>query len=286
MVVGGAESEEPTRRKPSRLPPGCKIAIVTFDRSIQFYDFSGGREIAEMLEVGDIDDVFLPLSPDAFFVDPADARWVSSFSLEVCSSLTYILKPAANPSTPSSARSRTCLPTRPTATLSSDRRCRPRCSRSLALAVKSTSFRQRFPPLAPERSSQGTRPSLSGQTGRRRSLCRRTSGGATSPRIASMQAWESTCYFSRCNTSMLQRSVSPGPGQPSASATLLTPFIHRHPSRRHWWRPLLYAQVRPRPDRWPAPRRTRTGRPPRDGYQCHNDHPLFDRFVLPLSSPR
>ncbi|GAA5990972.1 hypothetical protein JCM10908_000105 [Rhodotorula pacifica] len=57
----------------SGLPAGAKVAIVTFDRTVQFYNLKAGLEQAQMLVVPDITDMFLPLN-EGFLVDPIASR--------------------------------------------------------------------------------------------------------------------------------------------------------------------------------------------------------------------
>ncbi|GAA5958456.1 hypothetical protein JCM21900_001476 [Sporobolomyces salmonicolor] len=68
---GEAKGAAPT----GGLPPGAKIAILTFDRTVQFYNLKAGLEQAQMLVVPDIDDMFLPLR-EGFLVDPIESRSV------------------------------------------------------------------------------------------------------------------------------------------------------------------------------------------------------------------
>ncbi|GAA99536.1 hypothetical protein E5Q_06237 [Mixia osmundae IAM 14324] len=55
------------------LAPGTRIAIMTFDRAVQFYNLLEGLEQPQMLVVPDIDDIFMPLN-QGFFVDPEASR--------------------------------------------------------------------------------------------------------------------------------------------------------------------------------------------------------------------
>ncbi|GAA5993798.1 hypothetical protein JCM5350_007675 [Sporobolomyces pararoseus] len=55
------------------LPEGAKIAIMTFDKSVQFYNLKAGLEQAQMLVVSDIEDMFVPLR-EGFLVDPVESR--------------------------------------------------------------------------------------------------------------------------------------------------------------------------------------------------------------------
>lgn len=54
----------------SRLAPGAQIGILTYDRTVHFYNLSPGLEQAQMMVVPDIEDVFVPLSEG--FLVPAD----------------------------------------------------------------------------------------------------------------------------------------------------------------------------------------------------------------------
>ncbi|KAI9314549.1 hypothetical protein BX666DRAFT_2052907 [Dichotomocladium elegans] len=58
------------------FPPGTRIGIVTFDSAVHFYNLSATLEQAQMLVVPDVNDMFLPLSDDAIFVDPHASRSV------------------------------------------------------------------------------------------------------------------------------------------------------------------------------------------------------------------
>ncbi|GAA5904381.1 uncharacterized protein JCM6883_006470 [Sporobolomyces salmoneus] len=55
------------------LPEGAKVAIITFDKSVQFYNLKAGLEQAQMLVVPDISDMFVPLR-EGFLVDPIESR--------------------------------------------------------------------------------------------------------------------------------------------------------------------------------------------------------------------
>ncbi|KAG8873918.1 COPII coat Sec23p-Sfb3p heterodimer component [Serendipita sp. 405] len=55
--------------------PESKLAIITFDRELCFYDFSPGSSQASMMVVSDIDEVFVPMPAiSSLFVDPVDGR--------------------------------------------------------------------------------------------------------------------------------------------------------------------------------------------------------------------
>ena len=57
----------------SNLPSGSKIGILTFDRSIHFYNLHSSLETAHMMIVGDLEDVFCPLQ-EGLLVDPQICR--------------------------------------------------------------------------------------------------------------------------------------------------------------------------------------------------------------------
>ncbi|GAA5940129.1 uncharacterized protein JCM15063_001715 [Sporobolomyces koalae] len=68
--VEGSEAEPSSV---GRLPQGAKVAILTFDKSVQFYNLKAGLEQAQMLVVPDISDMFVPLR-EGFLVDPIESR--------------------------------------------------------------------------------------------------------------------------------------------------------------------------------------------------------------------
>lgn len=57
------------------LPEGAKIGLVTFDRSIHFYNLKATLDQAQMIVVSDVQDVFVPLH-DGLFVDPEESKTV------------------------------------------------------------------------------------------------------------------------------------------------------------------------------------------------------------------
>ncbi|KAM0748281.1 hypothetical protein T439DRAFT_291785 [Meredithblackwellia eburnea MCA 4105] len=65
---------EPEERR-GGLPLGAKVAIMTFDRNVQFFNLKPGLDQAQMLVVPDLMDMFLPLS-EGFLVDPIESRSV------------------------------------------------------------------------------------------------------------------------------------------------------------------------------------------------------------------
>ncbi|KAF2012180.1 Sec23/Sec24 family protein-like protein [Aaosphaeria arxii CBS 175.79] len=75
---GETEGEEGTK---SKIPPGAKVGIVTFDKDIHFYNLNPNLEKAQMLVMPDIEEPFLPLS-DGLFVDPQESKTVITSLLQ------------------------------------------------------------------------------------------------------------------------------------------------------------------------------------------------------------
>ncbi|KAL1311059.1 hypothetical protein AAFC00_001269 [Neodothiora populina] len=59
--------------KKSRLPPGAKVGIITFDREVHFYNLSAGLDQAQMMVMPDVEDPFVPLA-EGLFVDPEASK--------------------------------------------------------------------------------------------------------------------------------------------------------------------------------------------------------------------
>ncbi|KAJ8091847.1 COPII coat Sec23p-Sfb3p heterodimer component [Marasmius tenuissimus] len=67
LALYGSESIEPT------LVPGTRIAIMTFDSTLHFYDLKATE--VPMIVVSDLDEVFIPMhAHGGMFVDPWEAR--------------------------------------------------------------------------------------------------------------------------------------------------------------------------------------------------------------------
>ncbi len=70
---GGGQDEEDGDATGFGLPEGSRVAFLTFDRSLHFWNLSGGLEQAQMLVVPDLDEPFVPMS-DGLLADPWDRR--------------------------------------------------------------------------------------------------------------------------------------------------------------------------------------------------------------------
>ncbi|EWC46650.1 hypothetical protein DRE_04137 [Drechslerella stenobrocha 248] len=75
QVEGEAdENGEPqTQIKGRKLPKGCKIGIVTFDKDIGYYNLSPKLDTAQLMMMTDLEEPFVPLE-DGLFVDPYESR--------------------------------------------------------------------------------------------------------------------------------------------------------------------------------------------------------------------
>ncbi|KAI5477132.1 protein transport protein SEC24 [Pseudohyphozyma bogoriensis] len=63
----------PEDGSPSGLPVGAKVAIMTFDKAVMFYNLKPTLEQAQMMVVPDIMDMFLPMQ-EGFLVDPVESK--------------------------------------------------------------------------------------------------------------------------------------------------------------------------------------------------------------------
>ncbi|KAM0787449.1 hypothetical protein ACM66B_003529 [Microbotryomycetes sp. NB124-2] len=79
----GRQEDEPV----SRIQPGCKIGILTFDKTVNFFNLRAGLDQAQMLVVPDIDEMFLPMM-EGFLVDPFESRTVIENLLDSLPNLT------------------------------------------------------------------------------------------------------------------------------------------------------------------------------------------------------
>ncbi|KAI1310209.1 COPII coat Sec23p-Sfb3p heterodimer component [Mortierella claussenii] len=65
-----------------KLAPGAQIGILTFDKTVHFYNISPTLEQAQMMVVPDVNDVFVPLS-DGFLVDPTTSKTIVESLLDM-----------------------------------------------------------------------------------------------------------------------------------------------------------------------------------------------------------
>ncbi|KAF3099744.1 COPII coat Sec23p-Sfb3p heterodimer component [Orbilia oligospora] len=65
--------ESTTQIKGRKLPKGCRIGIVTFDKDIGFYNLSPKLDTAQLMMMTDLEEPFVPLE-DGLFVDPYESR--------------------------------------------------------------------------------------------------------------------------------------------------------------------------------------------------------------------
>lgn len=68
-----ADEDDPAVPTKGKIPPGCKVGIVTFDKAMHFFNLSPKLEQAQMMVMPDIEDPFVPLS-DGLFVDPHESK--------------------------------------------------------------------------------------------------------------------------------------------------------------------------------------------------------------------
>ncbi|OZJ02131.1 hypothetical protein BZG36_04584 [Bifiguratus adelaidae] len=70
-----------------QLPRGSKIGILTFDKSIQFYNLNSTLEQPQMMVVSDIADVFVPIH-EGFLVDPDESSIAINALLDTLPDMT------------------------------------------------------------------------------------------------------------------------------------------------------------------------------------------------------
>ncbi|CAD6890891.1 unnamed protein product [Tilletia laevis] len=75
---GGEEEEVPTG---FGIPDGSRVAILTFDKALHFYNLTSTLDHAQMLVVPDIDEPFVPIS-EGLLADPWDSRHIIEGLLE------------------------------------------------------------------------------------------------------------------------------------------------------------------------------------------------------------
>ncbi|KAF2134420.1 Sec23/Sec24 family protein-like protein [Dothidotthia symphoricarpi CBS 119687] len=74
-LYGGSNDSSEETDSTTRIPKGAKVGIMTFDKSIHFYNLSSKLSAAQMLVMPDIEDPFLPFS-EGVFVDPVESKAV------------------------------------------------------------------------------------------------------------------------------------------------------------------------------------------------------------------
>jgi len=225
------------------LPEGAKVAIMTFDRTVNFFNLKVRSppsllleapslelladshaahppqpclEQAQMLVVPDIVDMFLPLL-DGFLVDPIESQSVIEGLLDSLPALTAdtAIVEAAMTGPLKASMMALVRPLSPSTFSSSCARGRltdPALrshARRRTSAASSPSSRRRCRRSASARSSTARTASCTAPTRRRRSLCHRTRSTAWRPRSASRAASASTCSCSRASTSTRRPSVRP-----------------------------------------------------------------------------
>ncbi|KAF8928335.1 hypothetical protein EDD21DRAFT_383268 [Dissophora ornata] len=75
QCVAGIKSAVWDENGVSKMPPGAQIGILTYDKTVHFYNVSPTLEQAQMMVVPDVNDVFVPLS-DGFLVNPETSKTI------------------------------------------------------------------------------------------------------------------------------------------------------------------------------------------------------------------
>ncbi|KAI8339059.1 hypothetical protein BC941DRAFT_350091 [Chlamydoabsidia padenii] len=75
MLLAFCETLKAVLYQDNILDPQTKIAIITYDTSVHFYNLKASLAQASMMVVSDLEDIFLPLN-EGFFVDPQESRHV------------------------------------------------------------------------------------------------------------------------------------------------------------------------------------------------------------------
>ncbi|GAW08941.1 sec24-like protein [Lentinula edodes] len=73
ILYGGPDHIDEEVMLDSCFPSGSRIAIITYDSTLHFYDLTTDKVPSPMMVVSDVDEVFVPLYNDAF-VDPWERR--------------------------------------------------------------------------------------------------------------------------------------------------------------------------------------------------------------------
>ena len=85
-MYGESEDDKPTDGEPngvlpSRLAPGSRVGIMTYDKEVHFFNLNSGLEQAQMVVMPDIEDPFVPIS-EGLFVDPLASKGIITSLLE------------------------------------------------------------------------------------------------------------------------------------------------------------------------------------------------------------
>ncbi|KAL8917591.1 MAG: hypothetical protein Q9172_005775 [Xanthocarpia lactea] len=84
------DGEEPNGEAPEiprRIPLVSKVAFVTFDRAMYFFNCNAKLDQAQMLVMPDLEEPFVPLGSDGLFVDPYESKSVITGLLQRLPSL-------------------------------------------------------------------------------------------------------------------------------------------------------------------------------------------------------
>lgn len=108
-LLYGRFSEDGSEIAQESLPPGCSIALVTFDDAVQLYDLSPNQTTPRQLVIPDVDEPFLPLPPSALFVDPHQSRAVIESLLDILQQRQATLPPGSTSPSCLGSALRTCL---------------------------------------------------------------------------------------------------------------------------------------------------------------------------------
>ncbi|KIK68465.1 hypothetical protein GYMLUDRAFT_35886 [Collybiopsis luxurians FD-317 M1] len=73
MLYGGPDATDEQVMLDSCFPVGSRVAIITFDSTLQFYNLTTGAIPSPVLVIADVDEVFVPLQSE-LFVDPWEHR--------------------------------------------------------------------------------------------------------------------------------------------------------------------------------------------------------------------
>ena len=69
----GQTNGETDEGVPSKIAPGSRVGIMTFDREVHFYNLKAGLDQAQMVVMPDIDEPFVPLS-EGLYVDAVQSK--------------------------------------------------------------------------------------------------------------------------------------------------------------------------------------------------------------------